>query len=355
MGYHISPNMIVVLKNIAKMLQKHFFLVIITCSNKVPKDLLAFYTVFTYRFLKIDVIGLISAFNGCIKFITKYRPQLIMNVGKPQSLGFVVSITGKLFRTKTLLRFSGDSFSQLYISSGILEKTKKWILHYMMADIACLLSDSILSIGMNISYKIIERGIAEQKITTLPQPFDSSQFYPISSSEREIRKFELGMNPLKKTILFIGRLSWQKGADRLVKVIRCVINNSKKFQFCIIGKGKYENEFKKFSESQVFYLNYVSHENIHLYYQASDLLIFPSRTEGLPNTILEALSCKLPIIASPVGEIPRYVSTLSNNINEICLYILEKEWKVDPTPEHIDLNILKYSYISFLYRIIRDH
>jgi glycosyltransferase involved in cell wall biosynthesis len=41
-----------------------------------------------------------------------------------------------------------------------------------------------------------------------------------------------------------------------------------------------------------------------LYYNAADLLLHPSSSEGSPNVIKEAMACNLPVLATPVGDIP---------------------------------------------------
>ena len=90
----------------------------------------------------------------------------------------------------------------------------------------------------------------------------------------------------------------------------------------------------------------VPHSDVSRYFQAADLFIFPSRTEGLPNVILEALSCGVPVIATPVGDIPNWVSNIATEPNEYVKYILDGDYVIDELPEILDYESLKEAYIN---------
>ena len=107
----------------------------------------------------------------------------------------------------------------------------------------------------------------------------------------------------KINLLSIGRLSYQKGFDRLLHTMTLL---DKKFQLTILGEGLLENELKKSANDlnisdRVSFLGF--QHNPYAYMRHADLLILPSRVEGLPNVVLEANACGLPVVAfdSPGG------------------------------------------------------
>ncbi len=76
----------------------------------------------------------------------------------------------------------------------------------------------------------------------------------------------------------------------------------------IIGEGQLRGNIERLIEgyelgSSVLLTGYV--ENASQLMPCFDLLVMPSRTEGLPISLLEAMACKVPVIASRVGQIPQ--------------------------------------------------
>jgi glycosyltransferase involved in cell wall biosynthesis len=68
--------------------------------------------------------------------------------------------------------------------------------------------------------------------------------------------------------------------------------------------------------------NAVDPQTIPVYMNGADVLVFPSRSEGSPNVVKEAMGCELPIVATPVGDIPERLRGVAG-----C-------WVVSPEPAH---------------------
>jgi teichuronic acid biosynthesis glycosyltransferase TuaC len=65
----------------------------------------------------------------------------------------------------------------------------------------------------------------------------------------------------------------------------------------------------------------VEPDDVPMYMNAADCLVFPSRGEGSPNAVKEAMACALPIVATPVGDVPQLLGGVEN-----C-------WVAEPTAE----------------------
>lgn len=108
------------------------------------------------------------------------------------------------------------------------------------------------------------------------------------------------INPYKSSkvnLLAVGRLDYQKGFDLLIEAM---IKLDDRFHLTIVGQGKEESKLKYLAESygaqeKITFAGFKS--NPYIYMMHADLYILSSRYEGLPNTVLEANTCGIPVIA----------------------------------------------------------
>lgn len=105
------------------------------------------------------------------------------------------------------------------------------------------------------------------------------------------------------TFVNISRLSWEKGMDVLIDIIKALSQKFRDFQLLIIGDGPERvNLERKVRESGIEkYVSFLGfrHDVSNLLEQA-DIYITASRGEGMPLTVLEAMAASLPVVASSV-------------------------------------------------------
>ena len=126
-------------------------------------------------------------------------------------------------------------------------------------------------------------------------------------------KYESGNND-KVELIFIGRLSPEKG---LLPFLKCFSKFPQKtsFHLTVLGDGNERLLVEKFIEendltSLVILHGFVTDPTSFI--ASADILIMPSLREGLPMTLIEALSSGLPIIANDVGAISSLVTQKHN-------------------------------------------
>ena len=133
--------------------------------------------------------------------------------------------------------------------------------------------------------------------------FPESQIVYISNGvevPRERKGFPAGITRVVAT----SRLSKEKGIDVLLKAWAEVIKYEKGLKLTIIGHGPLESELKNLSQSfgiekSVEFKGMV--ENVEAYLKNAELFVLSSRSEGMPNALLEAMSYGIPCIATNVG------------------------------------------------------
>ena len=109
----------------------------------------------------------------------------------------------------------------------------------------------------------------------------------------------------------IGRYSHEKGFDTLILAFRKLKGRCPKAKLLLIGDGSLRHEYKKLAEKHkidgaIMFTGY--RQNAWQYMTLINVLCMPSRTEGLPITLLEGMRAKVPIVATTVGGIPNVIA-----------------------------------------------
>lgn len=105
---------------------------------------------------------------------------------------------------------------------------------------------------------------------------------------------------LKKEILFVGRLSEEKGVDVLIRSASKLILKYPDLKVRILGEGRLEKELKALTHelNLVRNIEFVGFTNDPIpYYQSASVKALPSFSEGFPNVLIEALSLGTPVVA----------------------------------------------------------
>lgn len=139
---------------------------------------------------------------------------------------------------------------------------------------------------------------------------DSERFRPRSAEEIRQQKEKFGLDPNKKIIGHIGRLSSVKGQKFLILAMNILLKKRKDIQGIIIGDGGEAAALKKLIkekslEEDVILASSVSDTSLAL--SVMDVFAMPSLQEGLGISILEAQAQGVPVVASRVGGIPTVI------------------------------------------------
>jgi glycosyltransferase involved in cell wall biosynthesis len=111
----------------------------------------------------------------------------------------------------------------------------------------------------------------------------------------------------KKMILFVGRLTGVKGADRLLMAMPQILCKFPDTKLVIVGKGEMEGELVRLAkslgiqDSVIFNFNMIPEDDRIAHYAAADLAVFPSLYEPFGIVALEAMALKKPIVVGARG------------------------------------------------------
>lgn len=125
-------------------------------------------------------------------------------------------------------------------------------------------------------------------------------------TKRKARE-KLGVKFNGKLVLFTGRFVAEKGLDSLLEAATAVLDRKNMVKFLLIGGGFDEHIVKNWIKHNPKYKNniivipFLKHEMMNVAYNAADMFVLPSLAEGLSRSLMEAMVCGLPCIATDVG------------------------------------------------------
>jgi glycosyltransferase involved in cell wall biosynthesis len=194
---------------------------------------------------------------------------------------------------------------------------------------------SILAISDGIVNDYLFFGFSPFQVQLHMNAIDTDLFRPLAdptARQRLRQSFSLPSDNF--VLLFTGSLIHRKGVDVLIEAfIEAAKRNPSLFLWLVGPKNQSENPSvdevfvtsmqQKVAEAGLadrvsFYGLIADRDKLAEAYQAADLFVFPSRKEGLPNVVLEAMACGLPVV---VSDLPGLKNVIKPNDNGIVIPI----------------------------------
>ena len=169
-------------------------------------------------------------------------------------------------------------------------------------------TDAFYSVSLDLKKQAIESfGIEPEKIRVIPNGVDIEKFKPMNSSPFRER---MGIDKEEFVIGAIGRMNYLKNYPFLISILPEIIRKFSSVRVFFAGDGEEKGKLMQMvknlgMEKHVQFLGY--RKDILSIYQCIDVLVQPSITEGMCNSILEAMACGKPVIASRVGGNPELI------------------------------------------------
>jgi len=165
------------------------------------------------------------------------------------------------------------------------------------------IADRVIAISQTFKEEIMRiYNVPEYKIRVIPNGIWAKNFDGEIDPYHDVKK-HFGFGVYDPLFVFVGRIVYQKGVDILIDAIPLIIRKYPNARFIIIGDGYMRAELEQKVrdmnlQNNVIFTGYISNEWKTKIMKAADAIIVPSRNEPFGIVVLEAWSCKKPVIAT---------------------------------------------------------
>jgi glycosyltransferase involved in cell wall biosynthesis len=149
-----------------------------------------------------------------------------------------------------------------------------------------------------------------ERLHLWPQGVDARRFHPGNFS-KDWRVRLSGGNPAERLLLYVGRLAPEKGIGGLAAVLREIPG----LRLAIVGDGPARRDLEReFADTPTVFTGVRKGRDLSAAYASADAFVFPSTTETLGLSMLEALASGLPVLAARTGATGEVVSDGENGL-----------------------------------------
>jgi len=180
-------------------------------------------------------------------------------------------------------------------------------LHHFLYGILFRNLNNIVNSSNALTQGFRRHGVPADKLKTIYNGVNNQRFRPVNETEKTAYRKKLNLPETGKIVLFVGLKVERKGILDLMESWKLFYKNMPNHYLLMVGDEKssasdldynshWEEIKKEIDNTDLRIINRPNHSAIEEYFYSSDIFIFLSKKEGMPNVVLEAMSAGLPMI-----------------------------------------------------------
>lgn len=203
-----------------------------------------------------------------------------------------------LFHANLLGRLAARGAGRAVVVAGVrvAERASRW--HLALDRRTQRLVDHYVCVSQSVARFSQDAGrLPAGKISVIPNGIDMGRYRGVARADLTA----FGLPPARQAITFVGRLEYQKGLDWLLRTAPAWLEKVPGCDLLLVGAGAAGDQLRHQARQagiagRVHFAGWQS--DIRPILATSRLLVLPSRWEGMPNVVLEAMASRLPVLAS---------------------------------------------------------
>ncbi|MDR4506265.1 MAG: glycosyltransferase [Candidatus Scalindua sp.] len=309
-------------------------------------------------FLPIEGFLMYLSVRSLIKTLIKAnKSRIILHAHTVLPDGLAAIFLKKKFGIKIVCTAHGSDINLYPFRTKFIYVMTKYVLRRAdaLVGVSEKLQEKIRDISQRDDVKVVTNGVNPEKITG----------NNIRLNTRNLKNDTL-------SILFVGKLCFEKGIKELLNTFKLLSKEHKHLHLIMVGKNTIPKWIESFIKENQMYDSItltgpVDHEDLKKYYSSASIFVLPSHIEGMPTVMFEAMANRLPIIISRVGGVEEVIKEGINGLlveprseeelhRKLNLVIKEKSLRDAIGMKAYDEVLSKYTWdhnadkMSFIYK-----
>ena len=251
--------------------------------------------------IRIQVRGrhtLLSTFPRLLAVLTRERSRYsIIHCSTFGYISGLAVLAGRILRRLTLVRVATENDVREFAEG---RHWKYRLFFWLLRGAAGVIAPSAA-----LRDELLRAGFSPERIVCFANAVDVNRFRPARPAEKAEAKSALGLPQDIAVIGTMARLVQRKGIDVLLRAFGIVCHNHRA-HLIVVGDGPLSEELRALAreleiDGSVSWLGF--QRDTAKWLRTMDVFAFPSRLEGVPNAVLEAMAAGLPIAATTIGGV----------------------------------------------------
>lgn len=177
--------------------------------------------------------------------------------------------------------------------------------HLALNRVSYAMSDATVANAPSVAKMLIQdERLPSRKVHVVPNLVDESLLTWPDGTTRAAMRQELGLRPDAIIVMCVARLVPIKNHSMQLRALSALVKTHPEVQLVLVGGGSLQAELESMARDLGITDSVIFAGERHgaaRYYHAADIAVLTSFSEGMPNSLLEAMACGLPVIATAVG------------------------------------------------------